>query len=32
MKEKIKIWLQDNNFQTNELLKKIPSKWELLGI
>ena len=31
MKEKIKIWLQDNDFQTNELLKKIPSKWELLG-
>ncbi len=31
MKEKIKFWLQENNFQTDDLLDKIPKKWELLG-
>tara|TARA_S200000501_G_scaffold187310_1_gene176153 strand:- start:5395 stop:6558 length:1164 start_codon:yes stop_codon:yes gene_type:complete len=31
VKEKIKSWLQENNFQSNGLLDKIPKKWELLG-
>ena len=31
VKEEIKLWLQENNINSNNLLEKIPKKWEQLG-
>ena len=31
IKEEIKLWLQENNFYSNNLLERIPKRWELLG-
>ncbi len=31
VKEEIKLWLQENNINSYNLLEKIPKKWELLG-